>query len=228
MAIGSFSPGTLSVAYPIGGTGRRQGVIYRIFAQYGDSLTGRQFATQALTNILKITYGEAYEYNYYGTSVQNGLITKAFVDRYNFLITGGGLTTAQAMAQIESSGSVNISFVKTENPRFEYPNYFDFRVAPYDITDRYQFTPLGIQNLKFNGCKLTASSINSNSSQTTDGGPVVKLTNVNQNQIVFSNNQVTTARSNTSGLPVRQLTSRDFSAGASPNITSNVIQVSID
>jgi hypothetical protein len=117
------------------------------------------------------------------------------------------------MAEIQASGSVNISFVKNENPRLIYPWYIEYRIRPYDITDRFEFNPLGLKNLKFNGCKLNGTSINANSTETTDGGPVVKITAVNQNQIVFSNNNITTARSNTSGLPVRQLTSRDFSAG---------------
>ena len=125
-----------------------------------------------------------------------------------------GLSPSAAIAQIEASGSVNVSFIKTENPRYEYPyGYFDYRIPPYDITDRHEFNPLSIQRLKYIGCKLTASSINANSTSTIDGGPVVKITRVNQNQIVFSNNTVTTARANTSGLPVRQLTSRDFNAG---------------
>jgi hypothetical protein len=191
---------------------RTGGAIYEIFRLNGDTDNGRIKATRALTNILQFYYGDAYEYRYFGKSVDsNGYITKAFVDRYNTL--RDSVSVAAAMATIESEGWINISFVKTENPRYVNPWYVEYRIRPYDITDRHLFLPLGLQNLKFRGCKLNGTSINANSAETTDGGPVVKVTLVNQNQIVFSNNNITTARSNTSGLPVRQLTSRDFSAG---------------
>jgi len=195
---------------------RTGGALYEIFRLNGDTENGRIKATRALTNILRFYYGDAYEYRYYGTSVDsNGYITKAFVDRYNYLVDPPvNKTTSQAMAEIQASGSVNISFVKNENPRLIYPWYIEYRIKPYDITDKFEFNPLGLKNLKFNGCKLNGTSINANSTETTDGGPVVKITAVNQNQIVFSNNNITTARSNTSGLPVRQLTSKDFSSGA--------------
>lgn len=206
----------LSQAYPVSITrgSTKQGSIYAIFNALGDTLDARILATRTLQNILRFYYGAGYEYNFYGTSVEDGLITKKFVDRYIFLDNTVNLTPSQAIAQIEASGSVNIAFVKTENPRYEYPIYIDLRIAPYDITDRHTFIPLSLQNLKYAGCKLTASGINANSNQTVDGGPVIKITRVNQNQIVFANNAVTTARANTSGLPVRQLTSRDFDAGA--------------
>jgi len=188
------------------------GAIYRVFKNYGDSTTGRQTATQTLRTILKFYYGDGYQYNFYGRGVdKNGNIIKAFVDRYNDLRNTNSV--AVSMATIESEGWVNISFVKTENPRLEYPVYKEYRIRPYSTVDRHLFAPLGLQNLKYNGCKLNGTGINANSTETTDGGPVVKVTLVNQNQIVFSNNNITTARSNTSGLPVRQLTSRDFSAG---------------
>ena len=194
---------------------RTGGAIYLVFQTYGDSASGRQLATQTLSNILRFYYGDGYEYRYYGTSVDsNGYITKAFVDRYNYLTDTAGKTASQAIAQIQASGSVNVSFIKPENPRYQYPyGYVEYRIKPYDTIDRFEFNPTGLKNLKFNGCKLTGTSINANSTETTDGGPVVKITVVNQNQIVFSNNNITTARSNTSGLPVRQLTSKDFSAG---------------
>jgi hypothetical protein len=191
---------------------RTGGAIYEIFRLDGDTENGRIKATRALTNILRFYYGDAYEYRYYGRGVINGYITKSFVDRYNTL--RDSVSVSAAMATIQSEGWVNISFVKTENPRLIYPWYIEYRIRPYDITDKFEFNPLGLKNLKFNGCKLNGTSINANSTETTDGGPVVKITAVNQNQIVFSNNNITTARSNTSGLPVRQLTSKDFSSGA--------------
>ena len=50
----------------------------------------------------------------------------------------------------------------------------------------------GYTNLKWAGSKLTGPGINIDTPNTIDGGPVVKITQVNPNQIVFANNQVTT------------------------------------
>jgi len=187
------------------------GALYQIFRRYGDSIEGRQRATDTLRYLLKKTYGAAYQFNFYGTYVVDGLITKSYVDTYNTL--RNSFSIASTMAQLEANGAVRVAFVKTENPVYENPWYVEYRIAPFDVTDKHQFIPLSIQRLKFKGCKLVGTSINANSTETTDGGPVVKITKVNQNQIVFSNNTVTTARANTSGLPVRQITSRDFSSG---------------
>jgi hypothetical protein len=188
------------------------GALYKVFKDYGDGLEGRQRATSIARFLLEKSYGSSYQFNFYGTYVVNGLITKAYVDRYNIL-RNGGATIAAAMSTLENEGAVRVAFVKTENPRYINPYYVEYRISPFDITDKHEFSPLALQRLKYKGCKLSGTSINANSTETTDGGPVVKITRVNQNQIVFSNNTVTTARANTSGLPVRQLTSRDFSAG---------------
>ena len=189
-----------------------------IFTKYGDSATGRELATKKLQDILKFWYGDAYSFNFYGRAVDsNGHITKYLIDRFESInnnFPGSTTTTQQAIALVESENLLNIAFIKDINPTYTYPyGYIEYRIAPYDITDRHEFIPLSMQRLKYKGCKLTGTGINVNSTETTDGGPVVKLTRVNQNQIVFSNNAVTTAAANTSGLPVRQLTSRNFISG---------------
>ena len=51
---------------------------------------------------------------------------------------------------------------------------------------------LGWYNARYAGCKLTGTAINANSNATVDGGPVVRVTRVNPNRIVFANNQITT------------------------------------
>lgn len=194
---------------------QQAGVLYQIFVRYGDTQLGRETATRYLRSILKFYYGEAYEYRFYGNSVdQNGNITYDFIYWFNYLVDSKGLTDQNALAQIESSGSVNITFLLKENPRYDYPVYYDYRIRPYSVIDRHEFIPMALQNLKFKGSKIKGTNINANSTETTDGGPVVKITSVNQNQIVFSNNNITTARANTSGLPVRQITSRNISAGS--------------
>ena len=55
-----------------------------------------------------------------------------------------------------------------------------------------KFQGTGYNNARFEGSKLIGADINVKSRQTVDGGPVVKVTQVNPNQIVFANNQLTT------------------------------------
>ena len=55
-----------------------------------------------------------------------------------------------------------------------------------------KFQGTGYKNARFNGSKLTGFDINIKSKETVDGGPVVKVTQVSPNRIVFANNQLTT------------------------------------
>lgn len=57
----------------------------------------------------------------------------------------------------------------------------------------------GYTNLKWNGSKINGPAVNVNSTETTDGGPVVKVTQVNPNRIVFSSNQLTTLNQSITG-----------------------------
>ena len=46
--------------------------------------------------------------------------------------------------------------------------------------------PLAIENLYYNGCRITSDSLTTDSPNTPDGGPVVEITNVDPNILVFS------------------------------------------
>ena len=61
------------------------------------------------------------------------------------------------------------------------------------------FIPHGTLNHRYLGSKLTASAVNVDTSVTVDGGPVVKVTEVNPNKLVFSSNQLTTVSKTISG-----------------------------
>lgn len=61
------------------------------------------------------------------------------------------------------------------------------------------FYGTGHENSKYLGSKLVGSAVNVNSTQTVDGGPVVKVTKVNSNQIIFAKDQVTLVDTATSG-----------------------------
>lgn len=62
-----------------------------------------------------------------------------------------------------------------------------------------KFLGTGYDNARYNGSKLIGSAINVDSPNTVDGGPVVKVTPVNPNQLVFSSNQITTINQATTG-----------------------------
>ena len=72
--------------------------------------------------------------------------------------------------------------------------------ASYSAADVHRESQGGWRNARYNGCKLSGAAINVNSSQTVDGGPVVKVTKVNPNKIVFANGQLTTLDESVTGI----------------------------
>ena len=201
-----------------------------------DSTYRRKEATKVFKQLLTTKYGHAYDFILTGEDIDsNGYIKPSFVTKYNNLDSAGNANprrlaniesritpTTYTNAYVEIQNSVFVTLVKRESPHYEYPWNYEYRIPPYSVVDRFEFNPKQIQNLKFLGSKLSGTAINIDSSQTVDGGPVVKVTKVNQNQIVFSNNNVTTARANVSGLPVRQLTARTgTSSGTTPRGSTN-------
>jgi hypothetical protein len=67
------------------------------------------------------------------------------------------------------------------------------------------FYGTGNENAKWFGSKLTGAGVNINSANTVDGGPVVKITKVNPNTIVFANNQITTVNKSISGTKTKSI-----------------------
>jgi len=67
------------------------------------------------------------------------------------------------------------------------------------------FYGTGHENSKWNGSKLTAPGININSANTVDGGPVIKITKVNPNTVVFANNQITTIDKSVTGTTTKSI-----------------------
>lgn len=49
------------------------------------------------------------------------------------------------------------------------------------------YLPLGIENQRYAGCKLTSPGFNINSTQTIDGKPVVEFRSANPNQLIYQN-----------------------------------------
>ena len=48
------------------------------------------------------------------------------------------------------------------------------------------YLPIGINNQKYNGSKLTSADFNISSTQTIDGGPVVETKQANANQLIYT------------------------------------------
>jgi hypothetical protein len=96
-----------------------------------------------------------------------------------------------------SVGDIEIEGVSIYESVTSYSSSLNINSVTSSLGDKFQGT--GYINARLNGSKLVGSAINVNSTQTIDGGPVVKVTKVNPNQIVFSNNQLTTIDRATSG-----------------------------
>jgi hypothetical protein len=79
--------------------------------------------------------------------------------------------------------------------KFQYQNYPEVNLNK----------STGHLNSKFNGSKLSGAGINIDSPSTVDGGPVVKVIKTNPNQIVFSNNQITTIDQSVTGVQSKSL-----------------------
>jgi hypothetical protein len=77
--------------------------------------------------------------------------------------------------------------------------------SSYSFADVNRETSADWRNARYIGCKLSATAVNVNSTQTVDGGPVVKVTKVNPNKIVFANGQLTTINEATTGIKKKSI-----------------------
>lgn len=105
--------------------------------------------------------------------------------------------------QLYIDNSITSNYLKTIKDRFyltaasaSVNNYYSSSLAFAQINP---IQDLGYVNATYNGSKLNGLGININSTETVDGGPVVKVTKVNPNQLVFANNQLTTINQATTG-----------------------------
>ena len=123
-------------------------------------------------------------------------ITTAMVPG-NVTISAGGFPDSQFDLE-NYSGAGTLTFRVVINETF---NLTSSSLVPYGVTASLgnKFQGTGYENARLNGSKLVGSAINANSTQTIDGGPVVKVTKVNPNQVVFAGNQLTTIDRATSG-----------------------------
>jgi len=73
-------------------------------------------------------------------------------------------------------------FSSKEDAETLTPNSTSFEYAEVQDTR----LPLALENLYYNGCRVTSDSLTTDSEDTPDGGPVVEITEVDSNVLVFS------------------------------------------
>jgi len=114
-----------------------------------------------------------------------------------------------------SPGTITISKVSINETLYYTSSSLLYNSITSSLGNKFQGT--GYANARLNGSKLIGSAVNANSRQTVDGGPVVRVTKVNPNQVVFANNQLTTINNANGGripLPILQPSNR---VSANPN-----------
>jgi hypothetical protein len=102
-------------------------------------------------------------------------------DKYGseiFSRTEGGLTIRPKNTWIPRGGPKSKNILFSLEPTKGYPTSYSLEQADYREDE---FT--GYARLNYEGCKLTAPDWNINSTQTTDGGPVVSFTITNPNTL---------------------------------------------
>lgn len=125
-------------------------------------------------------------------------VQNRFISRYKLRESGSYqpvqlfISSSRPSAYARTIGSFYYSSSLSASLNLPYSS----SLVPAEINFAYS---TGQLNLYYNGSKLSGAGINVDSTETVDGGPVVKITQVNPNQLVFSNNQITTIDEATTG-----------------------------
>lgn len=93
--------------------------------------------------------------------------------------TGSTITTSRLSNIYEEP---KYFFSSKEDAETLTPNSTSFHYAEIQDTR----LPLSLENLYYNGCRITSDSLTTDSEDTPDGGPVVEITTVDPNVLVFS------------------------------------------
>ena len=123
-----------------------------------------------------------------------GYITASIDEKYNgttysreYLIRSASVyITAETPPWISSpllpiySGSISSEFKQIKIVLNSTTSY-----SPAEVSD---FLPVGIENQKYTGAKMTSPNFNVNSPDTIDGGPVAEIRATNPNQLIYQNN----------------------------------------
>jgi hypothetical protein len=122
-----------------------------------------------------------------------------------FIYTIPAYTYSSKLFDVEfRSTAERLLFINLENvpDPIEIESYTLYEINYADVNN---FHGLGHENSKFNGSKLVGPAVNVDTPNTVDGGPVVKVTKVNPNQIVFAGNQLTTINQSVTGVKKKSI-----------------------
>ena len=81
-----------------------------------------------------------------------------------------------------SHQKIDYFYSTDESASLNLPNSSSYSYAEVQDTR----LPLSLENLYYNGCRISSDSLTTNSEDTPDGGPVVEITEVDSNVLVFS------------------------------------------
>lgn len=176
---------------------------------YQTSLDNR-YKVLEITNNTTITGGDSIAYNnlqknkQYRLAVSIGEILDTLVimdglGKVYYTNTTGGIIDIEFTANHSNLYISNEGYIP-EDIEIVYATLYEINYAAVN-----NFHGLGHENSKFNGSKLTGPAINVDTPNTVDGGPVVKVTKVNPNQIVFAGNQLTTIKESITGVKKKSI-----------------------
>ena len=105
----------------------------------------------------------------------------------NYLIKSGS-TYISAISPIDISDALLPFYSGSTFSEFKENKIILNNTASYVTAQVSDFLPIGINNQKYNGCKMSSPDFNINSPDTIDGKPVVEFRSANPNQLIYQNN----------------------------------------
>ena len=106
---------------------------------------------------------------------------------YEYLIRSGSTYITASTPYWRSEAVCPAITGSTISEYTEYRNIINL-TASYTPSQFSDYLPTGIDNQRYSGAKLSSPGFNVNSTQTTDGGPVVEWRTANPNQLIYQNN----------------------------------------
>lgn len=137
-------------------------------------------------DILTISAQDDDQWQMYLTASQNEKYDGTTYS-YEYLIRSGSTYITASTPYWRSEGLCPAITGSTLSEYSEYRNIINL-TASYTPSQFSDYLPTGINNQRYSGAKLTSPGFNINSTQTTDGGPVVEWRTANPNQLIYQNN----------------------------------------
>jgi hypothetical protein len=105
---------------------------------------------------------------------------------YEYLVLSGStyITASTPYWLSEALCPAITSSVKSEFAKYKI-YISSSTTASYKIAETSDFVPVGIDNQRYSGTKMTSPAFNVNSTQTYDGGPVAEWRSANPNQLIY-------------------------------------------